>query len=82
MLLRYFIFFVLNLSVDFNVPLKDGVITNPQRIVAAMPTVRFILEKGAAAVILASHLGRPDGLRNCKYSLRPCVAVLQKELNK
>lgn len=63
-------------------PLKDGVITNTQRIVSALPTVRFILDQGAKSVVLASHLGRPDGIRNCKFSMKPCVNVLKEQLGK
>ncbi|XP_044740654.1 phosphoglycerate kinase [Chrysoperla carnea] len=70
------------IRVDFNVPLKDGVITNTQRIVSALPTVRFILDQGAKSVVLASHLGRPDGIRNCKFSMKPCVDVLKEQLGK
>src|SRR5947209_1113108 len=63
------------MRVDFNVPQdkKTGAITNPQRIVAALPTVRYALDKGAA-VVLMSHLGRPDGKRVDKYSLKPVAA--------
>ncbi|HXS19020.1 MAG TPA: phosphoglycerate kinase, partial [Polyangiaceae bacterium] len=48
------------MRVDFNVPLKDGKITNNARIVAALPSIKYALEKGAS-VVLMSHLGRPDG---------------------
>lgn len=67
---------------DFNVPLKDGIITNNQRIVAALETVRYALEKGARSVVLMSHLGRPDGRRIEKYTLKPVADELQKLLNK
>ena len=51
------------MRVDFNVPMKDGKITNKQRIVAALGSVRAALEGGAKSVVLMSHLGRPDGQR-------------------
>lgn len=68
--------------VDFNVPLKDGKITNNQRIVAALETIKYALEKGAKSVVLISHLGRPDGMRNEKYTLKPVAEELQKLLNR
>jgi phosphoglycerate kinase len=70
------------IRVDFNVPMKDGKITNDQRIVAALPTVRHALDKGAKSVVLMSHLGRPDGEKVDKYSLKPVAAELKKLLNK
>lgn len=69
--------------VDFNVPLDaDKKITNNQRIVGALPTIRYAIDNGAKAVILMSHLGRPDGKRNPKYSLKPVVPELEKLLGK
>ena len=68
------------IRVDFNVPQdkKDpNVITNTQRIDGAMPTINYCLEKGAKAVILMSHLGRPDGTPNPKYSLAPVAKALE-----
>jgi phosphoglycerate kinase len=70
------------IRVDFNVPLKDGVITNNQRIVGAIPTIKHALDKGAKSVVLMSHLGRPDGLPNAKFTLEPVVAELKKLLGK
>jgi phosphoglycerate kinase len=69
------------IRVDFNVPQDKatGAITNNQRIVAALPTIRFALDQGAS-VVLMSHLGRPDGQRVAKYSLRPVAAELEKLL--
>lgn len=64
--------------VDFNVPMKDGVITNDTRIRATLPTLNYLLEQGAA-VILGSHLGRPKGQRVPEFSLAP-VAVRLSEL--
>lgn len=63
-------------------PLKDGVITNNQRIVAALDSVKFALDKGAKSVVLMSHLGRPDGQANLKYTLKPVAEELKKLLNR
>jgi phosphoglycerate kinase len=68
--------------VDFNVPLKGSEITNNQRIVAALPTIKYALDNGAKSVVLMSHLGRPDGKPNDKYSLKPVAAELKKLLGK
>jgi len=69
--------------VDFNVPQDKatGAITNPQRIVAALPTINYLLEQGAS-VVLASHLGRPNGQRVEKYTLKPVAEKLQELLGK
>lgn len=69
------------LTPDFNVPLDGKTITNNQRIVAALPTIKLVRERGAKAVVLASHLGRPNGQRNEKYSLAPVAAELEKLLD-
>ncbi|KAJ8699662.1 phosphoglycerate kinase [Pleurotus ostreatus] len=70
------------IRVDFNVPQQDGKITNPARIVAALPTIKYAIEKGASTVTLMSHLGRPDGKVVEKYSLKPVAAELEKQLGK
>ncbi|KAM4067133.1 phosphoglycerate kinase domain-containing protein [Hirsutella rhossiliensis] len=71
------------IRVDFNVPLDDTKkITNNQRIVGAVPTIRHALDHGAKSVVLMSHLGRPDGIPNPKYSLKPVAAELEKLLGK
>ncbi len=71
------------IRVDFNVPQdkKTGAITNTARIEAALPTIKFALEKGAS-VVLASHLGRPDGKVIEKFSLKPVAEALEKLLGK
>jgi phosphoglycerate kinase len=71
------------IRVDFNVPQDKttGAITNNQRIVAALPTIQFALDQGAA-VILMSHLGRPDGEKIAKFSLKPVAEELAKLLGK
>lgn len=70
------------IRVDFNVPMKDGRITNNQRIVGALKTIKFCLENKAKSVVLMSHMGRPDGLPNAKYSLRPVADEVGRLLNK
>ncbi|CAD6590263.1 MAG: phosphoglycerate kinase, partial [Tremellales sp. Tagirdzhanova-0007] len=78
------------IRVDFNVPMdKELHITNPasslnpeKRIVAALPTINYALDHGAKSVILMSHLGRPDGSVNPKYSLKPVATKLSELLKK
>ncbi|MCJ1298217.1 phosphoglycerate kinase [Hypocenomyce scalaris] len=71
------------IRVDFNVPLdSDKKITNNQRIVGALPTIKYAGEHGAKAIVLMSHLGRPDGKKVEKYSLKPIAPELEKLLGK
>ena len=71
------------IRVDFNVPQDKatGAITNTARITAALPTIQYALEQGAS-VVLMSHLGRPDGKRTEKFSLKPVAVELEKLLGK
>ena len=71
------------IRVDFNVPQdkKTGAITNTQRITAALPTINYALAQGAS-VVLASHLGRPNGQKTPKYTLKPVAEKLQELLGK
>lgn len=67
--------------VDFNVPLKDGVITDENRIVGALPTIKYLMENGAR-VILCSHLGKPKADNLEKYTLAPVAKRLSEILGK
>ena len=67
------------LRVDFNVPIAEGKIAEPHRIDSSLPTIRFILER-AKRVVIASHLGRPDGRAVPKYSLAPARQYLEQAL--
>ena len=71
------------IRVDFNVPQDKttGAITNNQRIVAALPTIKHALDHGAS-VVLMSHLGRPDGQKIAKFSLKPVAVELEKLLGR
>ena len=69
------------LRVDFNVPVKDGVITDDNRIKEELPTIKYLLDNGAKLIIM-SHLGRPEGEVNLKYSLKPTAVRLGEYLQK
>ena len=69
------------LRADFNVPMKDGVITDDNRIKEEIPTINYLLEKGAA-LIVCSHLGRPEGKVEKKYSLAPVATRLAELLGR
>ena len=72
------------MRVDFNVPQDKttGAITNTKRIEAALPSIKYVLDQGAASVVLMSHLGRPDGQKVAKFSLKPVADVLPKLLGR
>jgi len=66
---------------DLNVPLKDGAITDPGRIIASVPTLKALSDAGAK-VIVTAHLGRPDGTPDPKFSLAPVAAALSEQLGR
>ncbi|KRT78626.1 hypothetical protein AMK59_7865 [Oryctes borbonicus] len=70
------------MRVDFNVPMKEGKITNNARIVAALNTVEYAIKNDAKSIVLMSHLGRPNGQKNMKFTLKPVADELQKLLKR
>uniref|UniRef100_A0A915PCM2 Phosphoglycerate kinase n=1 Tax=Meloidogyne floridensis TaxID=298350 RepID=A0A915PCM2_9BILA len=70
------------MRVDFNVPIKDGKVVNNLRIVSALPTIQYAINNEAKSIVLMSHLGRPDGMRQDKYSLKPVHTEVEKLLGR
>jgi phosphoglycerate kinase len=70
------------MRVDFNVPIKNGEITDDTRIRASLPSIQYALDHGARAVILCSHLGRPKGKPAAEFSLKPVADRLAKLIGK
>src|SRR5690242_14407172 len=69
------------MRVDFNVPISDGKITDDTRIEASLPSIQYVIKNGSR-LILASHLGRPKGKPEPKYSLKPVASRLSELLGK
>ena len=70
------------MRVDFNVPLKEGKVSDATRIVSTLPTLKMSLDNHPKSLVLLSHLGRPDGSSNPKYSLKPVAGELEKLLQR
>lgn len=70
------------IRVDFNVPIKNGVIGDDTRVRSSLPTIQYALEHGAKTVILCSHLGRPKGKPDPQYSLKPVAEHLASLLKR
>jgi phosphoglycerate kinase len=70
------------IRVDFNVPIRNGTITDDTRITASLPTIEYAIDQGASVVILASHLGRPKGKSSPEFSLKPVADRLSELLGR
>ena len=69
------------IRVDFNVPVKEGVVKDATRIKAALPTIKYILDEGASVVVM-SHFGRPKGQKNPDFSMAPIAKEFEKLLGR
>ena len=70
------------IRVDFNCPVKDGVVTDDTRIRAALPTLKYILDQPGTRLVIMSHLGRPKGVKTPEFSLAPVVKRFSELLGK
>lgn len=70
------------IRVDFNVPLKNGVVTDATRIKAALPTIEYILSQKGTSLIVMSHFGRPKGQKNPEFSMKPIAEKFSELLGK
>ena len=69
------------IRVDFNTPIKDGVVSDNTRIKAALPTIKYLLDNGASLIVM-THLGRPKGEKKTEFSLSPVRDEFEKLLGK
>jgi phosphoglycerate kinase len=69
------------IRVDFNVPISEGQVKDTNRIKQSLSTIEYCLKNGARGIVLMSHLGRPDGIKVNKYTLKPVAEALEKLMN-
>jgi phosphoglycerate kinase len=70
------------MRVDFNVPLKEGVVTDMTRIERALPTIKYVLEQEGTSVVVMTHLGRPKGEKKAEFSLKPVAKAFSQALGR